>query len=150
MFFKLNASLLHTYMETIIDCAHMKWNSHVNLMNKSSKIWKTMKKGLSFIFHLFVKSLINISDLCTWPLYWNFVEFASSASRLATPPRGALYERRGSSQLDWDRCAEFLWCWRGSIESVEYGVKSVPYGVTSFFLFFLSELDVTAAVVTNT
>lgn len=51
---------------TVIDCAHIKCNSHVNFMKQSLKIWKPMKKKkkrLSFIFHLFVKSLINISDV---------------------------------------------------------------------------------------
>lgn len=42
------------------------------------------EKGLSFIFHLFVEFLINISGWWAWPTCSNFVELASSDGR---PPR---------------------------------------------------------------
>lgn len=77
--------------QTITDCAHIKWKFHADLMSKSLKIWRTMKKDFHLFFIFFVKSLINISDLCAWPLYWNFVELANSEiSRTHThsPPQG--------------------------------------------------------------
>lgn len=105
MFFDFDCLTAHTSMvllkRTIIDCAHMKWNSHVNLMKQSENL-EDHEKWLSFIFHLFVKSLINISDVCGWPLYWNFVELASSESSHTTAPRASPYMRTPHSWTGTD------------------------------------------------
>lgn len=81
-----------SYMHCAIEEDHYRLCTHE--MKFSCKFNETIfenledhEKRLSFIFHLFVKSLINISDVCVWPLYWNFVESASSDSSHTTPPR---------------------------------------------------------------
>lgn len=64
MFFELDASLvIHTLLlkRTIIECAHMKISCKFN-----ETIFENLEdheKRFSFIFHLFVKLLINISDV---------------------------------------------------------------------------------------
>lgn len=82
--------------------------------NFNDKIFENLEdheERLSFIFHLFVKSLINISDMCGWPLYLNFVDLASSESSHTNTPVG-FSEHWDPSQLDRDRCTEILWCCR--------------------------------------
>lgn len=119
-----------TYIHCAIEEDHYRLCTHE--MKFSCKFNETIfenledhEERLSFIFHLFVKSLINISDVCGWPLYRNFVELASSESSHTTVPRASRNTgllTAGPGQMH--RIPLVL------AGSVEYGLKAVPYGVS--------------------
>lgn len=111
------------------------------------------EKRLSFIFHLFVKYLINISDAMFG--HWIETLLNQPAVRVVTLLPSCCSSSSGtsvhgdSSQLDQDRCSEFLWCWLDP-QSMDWKKCHMALACSSIWLWQHSSGQNWGCVVANT